>query len=142
MRNQITERGAVKFVAKLSPWLAPIPSAFFVGRSSITHLALPWPVAVIVAAIVETLGLATVHTALWLSDWNHTKRKIDPTAPTVIALALGAVYIVTTLGLIVALEVWPGLSTYAPAMFPLLAVVGTVNLALIANQSAYLITKG
>ena len=132
--KQLTERNAVKFVAKLSPWLAPMPSAYFVARSSITHLALPWPVAVIVAAIIETLGLATVHTALWLSDWNHTKRKVDPSAPTVIALALGAVYLVTTLGLIVALEVWPDLATYAPALFPLLAIVGTVNLALIANQ--------
>jgi hypothetical protein len=132
--NRITERNAVKFVAKLSPWLAPIPSAYFVGRSSMIHLGLPLSVACIVAAIVETLGLASVHTALWFSDWNATKRKTDPTAPTVIALALGVVYLVTTLGLIVALEVWPGLATYAPALFPFLAVVGTVNLALIASQ--------
>jgi len=32
------------------------------------------------------------------------------------------------------LEVWPALSTYAPALFPALAVVGAVNLALISEQ--------
>ncbi|MFC2016029.1 hypothetical protein ACFLUM_03765, partial [Chloroflexota bacterium] len=91
-------------------------------------------VAVIAAAIIETLGLSTVHTALWLSDYNAHKRKIDPSAPTWIAIALGAAYMVATVGLVVVLEVWPWLSTYAPALFPLLAVVGTVNLAIIAQQ--------
>ena len=32
------------------------------------------------------------------------------------------------------LEVWPVLATYAPAIFPVLAVVGAVNLALISRQ--------
>ena len=128
------ERQTVKLVAKLSPWLAPFPSAYFVARSAMAHLVLPLPVAVVVAAIIETLGLATVHTVLWLSDYNAHKRKTDPSAPTWIAVALGAVYLVATLGLVVFLEVWPWLATYAPAIFPALAVVGAVNLALIAQQ--------
>lgn len=89
---------------------------------------------VVAAAIIETLGLTTVHTALWLADWNRSKRKIDPSAPVVLAVALGLVYLVATLGLVVFLEVWPFLATYAPALFPLLAIVGAVNLALIAQQ--------
>jgi hypothetical protein len=44
------------------------------------------------------------------------------------------VYVVATLGLVVFLEVWPFLATYAPAIFPVLAVVGAVNLALISRQ--------
>ncbi|MBU1748466.1 MAG: hypothetical protein KKA73_12315 [Chloroflexi bacterium] len=128
------EKNTVKLVAKLSPWLAPVPSAFFVARASLAHLDLPLPVAVVVAIIVETLGLTTVHTALWLSDWNHHKRKSDPDAPTALAVALGLVYVVTTVGLTVVLEVAPGLSLLAPALFPALAVVGAVNLALISQQ--------
>ena len=128
------EKITVKLVAKLSPWLAPVPSAFFVARASLAHLDLPLAVAVVVAIIVETLGLTTVHTALWLSDWNHHKRKSDPTAPTVLAVALGLVYVVTTVGLTVVLEVVPELSLLAPALFPALAVVGAVNLALISQQ--------
>jgi hypothetical protein len=89
---------------------------------------------VIVAAIIETLGLATVHTALWAYDWNAHKRKSDPSAPVTLAVALGGVYVMATLGLVVFLEVWPFLATYAPAIFPALAVVGAVNLALISRQ--------
>ena len=43
------EKNAVKIVAKIAPWLAPFPSAYFVARSAVVHLALPIPVAVIVA---------------------------------------------------------------------------------------------
>ena len=128
------EKNTIKTVAKLSPWLAPLPSAYFVARSAIVHLALPLPVAVVVAAIIETLGLATVHTALWAYDWNAHKRKTDPGAPLALAVALGAVYVVSTLGLVVFLEVWPFLATYAPAIFPALAVVGALNLAMISRQ--------
>lgn len=97
-------------------------------------LALPLPIAIVVAAIIETLGLATVHTALWAYDWNAHKRKIDPKAPVGLAIALGAVYVIATLGLVVFLEVWPSLSTCAPALFPALAVVGALNLAMISRQ--------
>jgi hypothetical protein len=51
-----------------------------------------------------------------------------------LAVALGAVYVVATLSLVVFLEVWPTLATYAPAIFPALAVVGALNLALISRQ--------
>jgi len=71
------EKNAIKIVAKIAPWLAPFPSAYFVARSAIVHLNLPLPVAMVVAAIIETLGLATVHTALWAYDWNSHKRKSD-----------------------------------------------------------------
>jgi DNA invertase Pin-like site-specific DNA recombinase len=98
------------------------------------HLALPLPVAVIVAAIIETLGLSTVPTALWAYDWNAHKRKTDPGAPVPLSVALSAVYSMATLGLVVFLEVWPSLAAYAPAIFPALAVVGALNLALIAQQ--------
>ena len=128
------EKNAIKIVAKLSPWLAPFPSAYFVARSAMVHLELPIPVAVIVAAIIETLGLATVHTALWAHDWNAHKRKTDPEAPVGLAILLGAVYVATTLGLVVFLEVWPALALYAPALFPALAVVGALNLAMISRQ--------
>lgn len=128
------EKSAVKLIAKTAPWLAPVPSAFFVARASMEHLALPFAVAVVVAAIIETLGLSTVHTALWLFDWNGNKRKSDPGAPTLLAIILGAIYVVATVGLTIVLEVAPILATYAPALFPALAVVGAVNLALVAQQ--------
>ncbi len=90
--------------------------------------------AIVVGAIIELLGITSVHTWLWLTDWNINKRKSDPEAQTVLAAFLGAIYLVATVGLTVVLEVFPYLATYAPAIFPILAVVGAVNLALIAQQ--------
>jgi hypothetical protein len=52
----------------------------------------------------------------------------------VLAVTLGGVYVLATLGLVVLLEVWPSLAIYAPAIFPALAVVGAVNLALVSRQ--------
>jgi hypothetical protein len=128
------EREAVRVVAKVAPWLAPVPSAFFVARSGMKHLGLPLAVAIVAAAIIETLGLSTVHTSLRLAEWNATKRKSDPRAPVALAWAMVGVYVLTTIGLVVVLEVWPWLATYAPALFPLLAVVGALNLVLISQQ--------
>lgn len=128
------ENSTVKIVAKTAPWLAPLPSAYFVARSAMTHLAVPLTIAIIIAAIIETLGLASVHTALRAYDWNMHKRQSDPRAPVALTVVLGGVYIVTTWGLVVVLEVWPALSIYAPAIFPALAIIGAVNLAVIAQQ--------
>ena len=133
MLNQF-ERKAVRIVAKLAPWLAPVPSAYFVGRSSVRHLDLPIWVAVVVATVIETLGVVTVHNLLSMNEWNANKRKSDPAAPTWIAVILCATYLLTTITITVFLETIPRLATYAPVMFPLLALVGGVNIALLAQQ--------
>jgi len=130
----MNERDLIKFVSKVFPWLAPLPNAYFVGRSVIAHLAVPWWMGIICAGIIEFLGLATMNTASWLYDWNAKKRKSDPSAPTKIAIALGGIYLVATIGLTVVLEIVPGLSTFSLALFPFLALVGFANLALISQQ--------
>jgi len=117
------ELGLIKIVARLTPWFAPFPSAYFVARSSMKHLQIPSLVVIIIAAIVEFLGLTSVHTWLWLSDWNNRKRKNDPSAPAVYALVLCLAYLIITIGLTTLLEVFPSLSTYAPVFFPALALV-------------------
>jgi hypothetical protein len=76
---------------------------------------------VIAAAIIELPGLSTVHAALWLRDYNASKRKIDPSAPTWIAVVLGEVYVLASIGLVVVLEDAPFLAMFAPALFPVLA---------------------
>lgn len=130
----MNEKNLIKFVSKVFPWLAPLPNAYFVGRSVIAHLAVPWWMGVICAGIIEFLGLATMNTASWLYDWNVKKRKSDPVAPTKIAIALGGVYLLATIGLTVVLEIVPVLSTLSLALFPFLALVGFANLALISQQ--------
>lgn len=128
------EKSLVKLIARLSPWLAPLPSGYFVARASISHLDLPLIIGISVGIIIEFLGISSVHTWLWLADWNSNKRKSDPDAPTSLAAFLGVIYFCATVGLTVVLEVRPALSTYAPVIFPALAIVGAVNLVLISQQ--------
>ncbi len=124
----------LKLVSNVTPWVAPFPSAFFVARSAMKHLDSSLFIAVILAAVIELLGLTSVHTWLWLSNWNSGKRKTDPKAPTQLAILLIILYFLITTGMIVVLEVLPALAPYMPAITPLLTIVGAFNLALISQQ--------
>ena len=121
-------------IAKLAPWLAPIPTAYLVGRATVEHLAWPVWVGIVAAIIVESLGLATTATALTLRDYNASKRKTDPKGPFALAACLVAVYLVVAIGLTVALDIMPVLAVYSPAIFPLLSLCGVTVLALRADH--------
>jgi hypothetical protein len=127
------EEAATDALAGLGPWLAPIPSAALVARASVTHLGWSQPIGLVAGAIIEVLGLTATSTALALWDYNESKRKTDPAAPLPLAIALVGFYYASTVGLTVLLDIAPTLSRYAPALFPTLALVGTVNLALRAQ---------
>src|SRR3990167_2155792 len=58
----------------------------------------------------------------------------EPAAPFWLAGLLVAVYLVSTIGLTVVLAMDTELLRIAPAIFPILAVVGTVNIALRAQH--------
>ncbi len=132
VRDSISEieNGLVDGIAAIGPWITPLPSAVLVANAVVKDLhwipALGW----VTAAIIESLGLTTVSTSLLLWDYNVGKRKTDPGAPFLLAASLVGVYLFSTIGLTVFLDIFPELGRYAPALFPLLALVGAVNLAL------------
>lgn len=130
----LIERNAVKTVARLVPWLAPVPSAWLVGRAVMGHLSFPLPMAIVTGLVIEGLGLVSAYNWQWFSDWNRKKLKSDPAAPAILPAVMGAFYLLVAIGLVVILEVLPELATFAPATLPLLALVGTVNMALISGQ--------
>jgi len=117
-------------IAAIAPWITPLPSAALVANAVVQDLhwtpALGW----ITAAIIESLGLTTVSTSLQLWDYNNGKRKTDPDAPFFLAASLVGVYLFSTIGLTVLLDIYPEMGRFAPALFPMLALVGAVNLAL------------
>jgi predicted transcriptional regulator len=121
-------------VAKLSPWIAPIPSSFFVARACLNDLDLPLIMAILIGFVIESLGLTSIHTCLVLQNWNLTKRKTDPNAPLSLAIALVFVYLFTTIGLSVFLDTSKELVKFAPALFPMLSVVGSFNITLLSQQ--------
>ena len=121
-------------IAAFGPWITPIPSAALVANATVQHLHWSNELGWVTAGIIESLGLTTVSTALTLWEYNADRRKTDPTAPFPLAASLVGIYLVSTIGLTVLLDILPDLSRYAPALFPLLALVGAVNLALRAGH--------
>ena len=136
LRNQVgkVETFVTDMVAILSPYCAPLPTAYLVGRATVEYLAWPVWVAFIAALVVESLGLASVATALELREYNQERRKSDPVAPFTLAAALVGIYLVVAVGLTVALDIAPVLAVYAPAIFPLLSLCGVTVLALRGDQ--------
>lgn len=136
LRNWIdqAESFAADIVAKIAPWIAPIPTAYLVGRATIKHLNWPFLIGLVAAIIVESLGLATTLTALELRDYNKSKRKSDPPAPFWLAAILVGTYFIVALGLTVALDIFPEQAIFAPGIFPLLSLCGVTILALRADH--------
>lgn len=128
------EAALTMVVATVAPWLAPIPTAWLVGSATIRHLGWPVWVAVVAAAIVECLGLAGGNVALMLWTYNRQRRKTDPVAPVAVAVTLVGLYVVIAITLTVALDILPGLTRFAPAIFPLFSLTGLTTLALRADH--------
>lgn len=124
----------VQFIANVAPYIAPIPSSFFVARSAVHHLEIPLIIGVVTGLVIETLGFSSVHTWLLLTDWNTKAKKTDAKAPANFALLLVIFYLIITVSLTVGLEIIPNWSLYTPALFPFLAIIGAVNLILVAQQ--------
>lgn len=122
------------WAAKIAPWLAPVPTAALIAGATVEHLRWPAWVGGVAGVTVELLGLSTIITALDLYAYNRSKRKSDPGAPVGLALALAGVYVVTAISLTVLLDVLPGLTRFAPAIFPLLSLAGMGTLALRIDQ--------
>ena len=117
-------------IAGLIPWLAPIPSAVLVANATMRHLAWSLPVAIVAGLIIEGLGLTSTSTALTLWEWNARRPADEPKAPFWLAGLMVAVYLVSTIGLTVVLDMDVTLVHIAPSLFPILALVGTINIAL------------
>jgi hypothetical protein len=132
------ETRAVTIVSRLAPWLSPLPTAYLVARAAVNHLAWPLPMAVVGALIVETLGLATAVTALELYQYNRSKRQADPTAPFLLAVVLVVIYFASAIILTVLLDIAPLLAVYSQAIFPVLGLVGVLNLAVRSDHAARL----
>lgn len=129
--NKSLEERFTDTLAGFGPWLAPIPSAAMVSNAMLKHFV--WvtePVAMASAVVVELLGLTTASTALTLYDYNAQRSADEPRAPFWLAAVLVGVYFASTIALTVIMEIVPGWMVAAPALFPILALVGTVNIAL------------
>jgi hypothetical protein len=128
------EGNVTDVVARFSPWLSPLPTAYLTGRATILHLNWPMPLGVAAGLVVEFLGLSAINSALELYNYNRNKRKSDPRAPMWIAVILIVVYFGAVTVLTVLLDTVPEWSPLAPLVFPLLSMAGMSVLALRADH--------
>lgn len=132
----------VAVIARIAPWLPPLPTAWLVYDRTSRYLGWPDWTAGAAAIAVECLGLLTTVTALELYTYNQEKLKTEPRAPLAIPLALVGVYFLVAELLTVGLDLLPRLAagegisviTLAPAMFPPLSLVGMLLLATRTDQ--------
>jgi len=123
MSTSSFEAKVTDVIAGLVPWLAPIPSAVLVANATQAHLGWSQPVAIVAGLIIEGLGLTSTSTALTLWDWNARRPANEPKAPFWLSGLMVAVYLISTIGLTVVLDLNTALVHVAPAVFPVLALV-------------------
>jgi hypothetical protein len=130
MARSIEERIA-DWVGGFGPWLAPVPSAALVFWAMQQHFVWATPaVALAAAAVIEVLGFSAINTALMLHDWNGRRPRGEHPAPFGWSAFIVGVYLISVIILTVALDFDSQLTRIAPALFPVTALVGSMNIAL------------
>ena len=132
----MNERNVIRFLLKVGPWLAPVGTVFAVQRAVKVHFAFPDLVAWPVALVIEVLGIGTIYLMLIMDDWNRHRsaKSIDPKARAGLARLLVLFYIMTTMTLVILLDVVPELNRWALAVLPLVSVVAYFALSLFAEH--------
>lgn len=110
------------------PLMAPVPTAWMIGRATYTIMHFPLPVAVISALTVEGLGFVSINTANEMREFNRhlngaeLKQKMQ--APVGQAYGVAVLYLVTATLMTVVLHIAPNLEIYSPLPFIVMTAAG------------------
>lgn len=128
--------GLGALLAYIAPLLAPLPSAIAIWSATGN---------LIIAIVVESLGFSA--TAVALRTYRHNKQRPGQRFPLWLPVAMFGVYFATTMLIIIAAETlptwaawqaqelpaWEFIGSIAPALYPLLTMVGAGVYALVDN---------
>lgn len=118
-----------RFLAKFGPWLVALAPAWFVYDTLTVTYEVPMWIAVPIAAGIELTGITSYHTFTRLYAWNRQKRKVDPDAPTWIAVLSIIGYVIVGIALTALIK-----GNWTLGLFFLLAAVGYITIALNISQ--------
>lgn len=140
MKNSF-ENKLLNFVAGLSPWLAPLIPTYFAAYNAYQYLAKGhnwWDAGavVVVALVVEFIGLAGVHTAIQFWTWNRTKLKTDDGAPLTMSI-IAVVFYVAIIIMVNAILDFAAIAN--PGSLPYVKIVAVALLSLLALNSALIV---
>lgn len=132
---RLTERLLTDTVARTSPWLAPLPTAFLTYQRTGEYLHWPWPIAIVTGLVVEGVGLSAINTALDFREHNRGLKDGDKRrAPFLLAIGVALVYFASVIGLTVILDTVPKAARLAPLVFPVLSACGALIIAMRREQ--------
>ena len=106
------------------PLMAPVPTAWMIGVSTVSLMDFPLPVAVVTALTVEGIGFVSINTANEMREFNRhlngaeLKQKMQ--APVWQAYAVAGLYLATATLMTVVLHIVPTLELFAPLPFILM----------------------
>lgn len=136
----------VALIARLAPWLPPLPTAWLVYDRAVRYLHWPPWTAISAGLAVECLGMLCALTAVELYSYNRVRLKTEPRAPLYIPIALAILYLLIAELLTLGLDLAPRLAAgegltvtgLAAACFPPLSLLGMILLAVRVDQRARL----
>ncbi len=142
------ENRILDLIAAISPWLAPLIPVYFAAYNAYDYLAKGrnwWDGALVlaIALVVETIGLAGVHTSIQLWNYNRTKNASDDPAPLWLAMLAVVVYVVIIITVngaldyakVAAPETLPYVKIFAIGLLSLLALNSALIVAIRAGQN-------
>lgn len=137
IENMILDR-----VAAISPWLTSLIPVYFIVYNVLEHLTKGnniWDVAIVIVIglVIETIGLAGVHTLIQFLNWNKTRNKTDPEAPMFLISLAVVVYVLIVISVNALLDLF---SIYNPEAMPYVKIVVTALLSLLSLVSMLIVT--
>lgn len=123
------------YFIKVPQYLSPIPTCFFIVRSSIVHLNIPIVVALIIGVVVELVGLSSIYVCIWYIKYSQHKRKMNEKFPVCFSFISIIFYFTSVILLTTVLELYPSLSKFSTVVFPTLSLVVELYLVLISFQN-------
>ena len=137
--SQDLERTGLDTLAAILPWIAPVTTAYVTFGNVQTHLGFSEPMAWVMAAVTEGLGLVTIHTSYSL--YIYGERNGRQLGPSVIASLAAGFYLLVIIVVNVILELGyvEPIKITAKALISLLSVVAGVILALRARHASRLL---
>jgi hypothetical protein len=132
------ERSFLDLLSVLAPYFVPLPAAYLTYYHSVTMLEFPAWLGWTNAFVIETLGLASVSTAIRFYRNNRNYKSEKEHAPFSLAVFVYVFYLVCTISLNVILEIVSGTRggwiIFSIALFTLLSVPSGI---LISIRSLY-----
>lgn len=143
LKSFFSEENLIDLVARASPWMAPLIPAIFAYQNAVKHLGMPERSyleiefsfqAFVVAAVVEFLGLATIHTTLSLYQLIRESKpeKAPPKWMLGLMAGMSSFYLLTIIIVNIILDFQTGEMTVAiaKAVLSLISIPAAITLSI------------